>query len=186
MHAALNQWVDGAILRPDAADKPIWMNDPRYALVAHLKQFVFSFQKTILERVGHEMKHGNYTPAMALASYVPVMMGADMVKGMIQNNGDTPDWQAGWDASDYVGYGIQRAGLLGVGQFGLDVVKDVHRGNTGFFALSGPTIEQLRDGVETLGGHKQFGNTVLDAMPANALYKHKLGGEDNGGPMFAD
>ena len=39
------QWVDGAVLRPDAADKPLWMSDPHWALVAHLKQFVFTFQK---------------------------------------------------------------------------------------------------------------------------------------------
>jgi hypothetical protein len=44
VHAALNQWVDGAVLRPDAADKPLWMSDPHWALVAHLKQFVFTFQ----------------------------------------------------------------------------------------------------------------------------------------------
>ena len=38
VHAAINQWVDGAVLRPDAADKPIWFNDPHWALVSHLKQ----------------------------------------------------------------------------------------------------------------------------------------------------
>ncbi|MCL5460181.1 hypothetical protein M3M33_16205, partial [Loigolactobacillus coryniformis] len=49
--AAINQWVDGAILRPDAADKPVWMNDPHYLLFAHLKQFVYAFQHTTLARV---------------------------------------------------------------------------------------------------------------------------------------
>lgn len=185
VHAAINQWVDGAVLRPDAADKPIWMNDPMFAVFAHLKQFVFSFQKTILERVIHEAQHQNYTPAMALASYVPIMMAADFTKGMILNGGNQPDYQAGWGPTDYVGYGMQRAGLFGVGQFGLDIGKDISHGNTGLFALAGPTLEQLRDGVETLGGHKQFGGTVIDAMPANALYKHSLGAPDGGGPMFS-
>ena len=164
-------------MRPDAADKPIWMNDPRFALVSHLKQFVFSFQKTILERVAHEFRNGNYTPAMALASYVPVMMAADFVKGMVANGGSTPDWQAGWDISDYVAYGMQRAGLFGVAQFGLDIAKDMRHGNTGVFALAGPTIEQARDGVEALSGHKQFGSVVLKALPANAVYSHQFGGK---------
>jgi hypothetical protein len=48
VRAAVNMWVDGAVLRPDAVDKPIWMNDPHWALVAHLKQFVYAFQETIL------------------------------------------------------------------------------------------------------------------------------------------
>lgn len=186
VHMAVNQWVDGAVLRPDAADKPIWMNDPHFALVSHLKQFVFSFQKTIIERVIHEVEHGNYTPAMALASYVPVMMAADMAKGVLTNGGDQPDSQKGWDAADYVGHGMQRAGLLGVGQFAYDIQKDIRYGNSGIFALAGPTIEQLRDGVEVLGGHKQFSGVAVNAMPANALYKHTLGEETDSGPMFSE
>lgn len=177
VHAAINQWVDGAILRPDAADKPLWMSDPRFALISHLKQFVFSFQKTILARTMHEVKHGNYAPAMALASYVPMMIAADFAKG-IATTGGVPSWQEGWDATDYLEHGVQRAGLLGVGQFGADIAKDVQRGGTGVFALSGPTIEQLRDAATTVGGHRQFGTTVIDAMPANALYKNLGSGAD--------
>ena len=188
IHAAVNQWVDGAVLRPDAADKPIWFNDPHYALIAHLKQFVYSFQKNILARVAHEAGHGNYTPMMALASYVPVMMAADFAKGMLTSGGGVPQWQQGWGPAEYLEYAMERSGLFGVGQFGVDVAKDLHRGNSGLFALSGPTIEQLRDGVEVLGGHKQFGRAAIDAMPANALYKNNLlnAPETSGGPTFAD
>lgn len=187
VHAAINQWVDGAVLRPDASDKPIWMNDPHYALISHLKQFVFSFQKTILERVAHEFKHGNYAPMMALASYVPIMMAADMAKGLLVTGGDTPEWQKGWGPAEYLGYGVERAGLFGVGQFGVDVVQDLHRGGMGVGALSGPTIEQFGDIVSTLGGHKQFGNTVIDAMPANVFMKGWSGhGESKADPNFAD
>jgi hypothetical protein len=94
---------------------------------------------------------------------------------MLTNGGDSPDWQAGWDISDYVAYGMQRAGLFGVAQFGLDVAKDIRHGNSGVFSLLGPTVEQARDGVEMLGGHKQFGPTVLRSLPANALYAHQFG-----------
>jgi hypothetical protein len=175
--AAINQWVDGAVLRPDAADKPIWMNDPHFALISHLKQFTYSFQKTIVERVVHEAGHGNYTPIMALASYVPVMLAADMAKGLIQGGGSQPAFKDGWEAEDYVWAAVQRAGLLGVGQFGYDMAKDIHRGGTGVGVLAGPTMEQFSDTVKLLGGHKQFGHSVLNAMPANALYKDSLGGE---------
>lgn len=171
VHAAINQWVDGAVLRPDAADKPIWMNDPRYALISHLKQYVYTFQKTILGRVVHEAENGNYTPVMALASYVPVMMAADFLKGALQGGGDQPEWKKGWGMSEYLGYGVQRAGLLGVGQFGLDAAEDLQRGGIGAGALVGPTVEQFVDAIRVMGGRKQFGPVLLDAMPANALYK---------------
>ena len=90
------------MLRPDAVDKPVWMSDPHFALVAHLKQFVFSFHETILKRVAHEAANGNYSPVMALASYVPVMIAADMVKGMIMGGGSQPSWKQDWTAGDYI------------------------------------------------------------------------------------
>lgn len=177
LSAAVNKWVDGAVLRPDAAHKPIWMNDPHWALIAHLKQFTYSFHETILKRVISEMRHGNYNPAMALSAYVPVMIAADLVKGMIQGGGQQPDWKEGWGPSDYLWSGVQRAGLLGVGQFGSDVATDVHRGGIGVGALAGPTLDQLGGAVHVVGGNGEFAPFALKAMPANALYSASLGGQ---------
>jgi hypothetical protein len=102
MRQAVNRWVDGAVLRPDATDRPIWMSDPHWMLVSHLKQFVYSFHQTILKRVAHEFKHGNYKPALAMASYVPIMIAADFAKGFIQGGGSQPSWKEGWGAEDYL------------------------------------------------------------------------------------
>ena len=168
--SAVHRWVDGAVLRPDAADKPVWMNDPHFALISHLKQFVYAFNETILKRVVHEAKFGNYDAALALASYVPVMIAADAAKGLIMGGGEEPEWKKGWTFGDYLSNGVQRAGLFGVGQFGLDVQE------RGLGALTGPTIEQLSDAVGVMGGREAFGKFALDAMPAHALFGAALGG----------
>lgn len=188
MKAAVNRWVDGAILRPDAVDKPVWMSDPNWALIAHLKQFVFSFHETILKRTVHEARHGNYSPAMALASYVPMMIAADALKGLIQGGGSQPSWKEGWGPEDYVWSGMERAGLFGTGQFGVDMLTDVHRGGVGIGALAGPTIDQLTDGVRALGGREQFGAFALKSLPANALYASALksGGTGAADPNFSE
>ncbi len=112
---------------------------------------------------------------MALASYVPVMLAADFAKNFMVNGGNQPEWQKGWGLWDCIENAIERSGIYGVSQFGFDVVKDIHRGNSGLFTLSWPTIEQLRDGVETMGGKKQFGAFAMKSMPANGLYSHLLG-----------
>lgn len=169
MSLAVNKWVDGAVLRPNAAHKPIWMNDPHYALVSHLKQFVYSFQETILKRVANETRHGNLGPAYALASYVPFMMAADLMKGFIVGGGAQPDYKESWGLSDYLWSGMQRAGLFGVGQFGIDTAKDMQRGGSGLGALSGPTVEQLGDAASTVFGTQQFKTFALNALPANQL-----------------
>jgi hypothetical protein len=167
VRVAINMWVDGAVLRPDAADKPIWMNDPHWALVSHLKQFVFAFNETILKRVAHEYRQGNYRPAMALASYVPVMLAADFAKGLLQGGGEQPEWKRNWGPSEYLWSATQRAGLLGVGQFAVDAASDAGQ-------LAGPTLEQLADGVQAIGGREQFAPFALKSLPANALYSEAV------------
>jgi len=185
MRGAINQWVDGAILRPNAADRPIWFNDPHFAVVSHLKSFMYAFQHTILKRVGNELEHGNIAPAMALASYVPTMIAADLMKGMIQGGGEQPDWKSNWGVSDYVWNGVQRAGLLGTTrQFSTDFMKDVHQGGVGFTSLLGPTVEQGIDGVKTLAGRQQFGTLGINSLPANQLYKGMLSSGPTPDPMF--
>lgn len=176
---AINQWVDGAILRPDAADKPIWMNNPYFLLISHLKQFVYAFQHTTMARVLHEAKHGNYTPAMALSSYVPIMMFSDMLKGVLQGGGDVPEWKKNWDAGDYIGNAVQRAGLLGVGQFGLDAAT----GRIG--TLTGPTVEQLVDLTAVMGGRESFKSFAMHSLPANQLFAG-FANASKEDPMFAD
>lgn len=174
MRQAVNSWVDGAVLRPDQSQKAIWMNDAHYSLIAHMKQFAFSFQDTILKRVIAEAQHGNYAPATAMAGYIPVMLTADLVKGMIQGGGSQPAWKQDWDVEDYLSTAVQRAGLLGVGQFGVDALKDLHRGGVGIGALGGPTLGQLGEVASTVGGSRGFEATVLDSMPANALWSGYL------------
>lgn len=174
VRAAINTWVDGAVLRPDAAHRPLWMNDPRFALISHLKQFVYAFHETILKRVGHEIDHGNFAPLAVLASYVPVMIASDMTKDMIRGGGDVPEWKRNWGAGDYLWSGVERAGLLGVGQFRHDALMDIHRGGSGVGALSGPTLEQLTDAVRVAGGRAEFRPFAVDSMPANDLYEAAL------------
>lgn len=186
MRHALNQWVDGAILRPNAADRPIWFNDPHFALFSHLKQFTYAFQHTILNRVGNELRHGNYTPAMALASYVPTMFAADLLRGFIQGGGQQPDWKEGWGFKEYFSNAVERSGLYGVGQFPSDFVKDLKHGGMGIGAVSGPSLEQLIEGLQTVGGHEQFKTFLSKSMPATILLPLLTGGKSVPDTKFSE
>ncbi|HOY80093.1 MAG TPA: hypothetical protein PLN33_19935 [Hyphomonadaceae bacterium] len=135
--------------------------------------------------MAHEYQNGNYTPAMALMSYVPMMIAADMAKGLIQGGGEEPEWKQNWGVGDYVAAGVERAGLLGVGQFGVDMLRDAVRGGTGVGALAGPTVEQFAEAARMLGGRESFGQFVLKSMPANALYSGAVDVEP-ADPKFVD
>jgi hypothetical protein len=136
--AALNLWVDQAILRPNAAVRPIYMSDPNWILVSHLKQFMYLLQQTIINRVANEMKHGNMTPMFALSSYVPVMIMSDMARAILTPGGG--DDREKWELDDWLWQGVQRAGLFGPGQMVLDSGADLRYG--GRSSILGPTAEQ--------------------------------------------
>lgn len=167
---AMNKWVDEAILRPNAALRPIYMSDPNWMLISHLKQYTYLFQKVIVSRVYHEAAHGNFTPAMTLAGYVPAMMAADMLKvGLTPGSGDD-NARAGWDAMDWLGHGMQRAGLFGPSQLGLDAGQDFKRGGIGLESAAGPTVQQLINFAQgATQGH--LGLQIKKAVPGYSLIK---------------
>lgn len=169
LHAAIHRYVDGAVLRPNAAHRPIWMSDPHYALFAHLKQFTYSFHQTILKRASLEMKNGNYAVLAPLLSYIPVSVAAAYMKGVIQAGGDDPEWKRGWGPANYVWDGTQRAGLLGIRQFGIDIETDAMNGGSGIGTIIGPTFDHLTDIARDIGAGKAK-HATIDSLPANDLY----------------
>ena len=177
--AAIMRWVDGAILRPNAMQRPIVASDPHYALFYHLKQFAYSFHKTILRRAAIEAKHGNYAPSVALfTTYIPVMVAADAVKEMLVP-GDDPDWMKG-GLGDYFWHGFLRANLMGVPQFGYDAIsnpfKDPTRSVESAAGLFGPAVSQATGILlapltekHTAGG--EFINALPGAVIANRMMR---------------
>jgi hypothetical protein len=62
----------------------------------------------------------------------------------------------------------------------VDIATNVHQGGIGIGALAGPTLGQMGDALELMGGRKQFAPFALHAMPANALYSGLVkGGVEN-------
>lgn len=147
IRAALNRWVNEAILRPNAAQRPIWASDPRWMLVWHLKGFMYAFQDRILHRVVTELGHGNAWPAVYLTGFVPLMLGADVLRDALKESLDSDDeeadYKAGWDWDDHVRNAVRRAGLTGIGELGLNARQEVQYGGRGYMDALGPTLQQL-------------------------------------------
>ncbi len=162
VHYAINRWVEGAILTPNAAQRPAWGSDPHYSMFFHLKQFSYSFHQTILKRAVKEMNHGNLAPMGAFVWYIPTMIAADITKGLIQGGGELPAYMKGYDAGDWVMHGVQRAGLLGAAQLGVDAQADM-------FSLAGPGVEQAIDAMRD-----PLSETAIKAAPLHGLYAQAL------------
>lgn len=160
IQAAVFKWVDGAVLRPNAAHRPIWGSDPRYQLIFHLKQFTFSFQNTILRRVGEELKHGNVAPGWILMSYVPFMFLSDVMKGSLTGTLNTSA-----DLYDVASQSIARSGIMGTGVFGADAMGDLERGKLPGTSFLGPAFGHLTTLLSGITGHAGVEQVMDRSVP---------------------
>lgn len=174
--AAMNRWVNEAILTPNAAHRPIYMSDPHYMLISHLKQYSYLFQKVILSRVYDELRHKNYSPAFALAGYVPAIIAADMMRIAITPTQNDDKARASWTTADWLVNGVQRAGIFGPGQLGIGTMMDSRQGRIPGQSLAGPTVEQGIDLFRAFAQRSGVGNEIANAVPGVKLFKG--GGHD--------
>jgi len=146
---ALHQFVDESILRPDASQRPSWMSDQRFLLLAHLKSFIFTYHETILRRVWSQVQSGEIKNPEVLLPFMGFFVLALAISAFgyelrreVMHAGDVPEW-ARKDAWDYINESVQRAGMLGVMQFVVDSYEAEGRGKMALMSLAGPTASQL-------------------------------------------
>ena len=154
VHVAVNRWVNRAIVSPNAAQRPTRASDPHYAMFYQLKQFTYSFQKTTMLYALNEAEAGNMAPSVALLGGVPIMLAADITKAVITGGGSLPGYMANWTLADWLMHSWNRAGLNGIGQFGIDALHDP------LGTLGGPTVGQAVDLVT-----QPIGETLVEAVP---------------------
>jgi hypothetical protein len=171
LRGALVRFVDEAVLRPDASQRPIWGSDPRFALIMHLKAFTFSFHERILRRIYQEALHGNYTPLMTSVVYVPAALMTIMARDLLTMDDDDED-ETLWGATMQ---GADRAGVFGTFQFAINARNDVTRGGVGLESFSGPTIDwagKWAEAISTFDGDlDKEGSALARSSPGYVIWK---------------
>lgn len=166
---AMFKFVDGAVLRPNAAHRPIWGSDPRFMLIFHLKQFTYSFHNVINRRVGNELQYNNYAPLWALISYVPFMFASDLARGSL-----TGTITAGSSVFDAFTRSLARSSALGVHTFGLEAFNDVARGGIPGSDFLGPSFDHAVQLSELIFADGDGRKALLRTIPGGALFRGVL------------
>jgi hypothetical protein len=78
MSEAIYTFVNESIIRPNAAQRPIWASNPYFALVWQLKGFFYAYGKTIVGGQYREMKN-RYNESGIQGAAIPLSMMALMV-----------------------------------------------------------------------------------------------------------
>lgn len=171
---AVMRWVDGAILAPNAAQRPVWASDPHWALLFHMKQFTYSFHKVILKKAWDEgVVRGNAGPMLTLiAGYMPIVIAADALRAIVMSGGEEPYWmQKGVGSTLW--HGMERANFAGVPQLGLDAFAKTANSKEGIIdatlegaaSLAGPTTGWAKDWYD-----KPVGEQTLRSLPLGSTW----------------
>jgi hypothetical protein len=141
INAALNRFIDEAMIRPDPTIRPVWMSDPGYGIFAHLKGFLYGFHETFLRRVGREAKiHQNLLPLLTLGMLaLPFAAVGYELRRKILGSKESPE------GMNYMKELVERAGLFGAWQLVVDMEQADEYGKPFALGIGGPAVEQLFD-----------------------------------------
>jgi hypothetical protein len=165
---ALARFVESSIMRPNAAERPVWASDPRFALVWQLKAYFYSYYKTIMAGVLREANaRTNDTTGMAqltavssillltaVATMPLAMMGMELrehaknglawlLPGKEADDKYFRSDKMDWD--DYWYEIVDKSGFLGPMSMARMAHQNAEWGNSAIFSLLGPTAETIEE-----------------------------------------
>lgn len=167
--AALMQFVDDAVLRPNSQQVPQWHSDPFMGLVTQYKAFSYAIYDQIMGRIDTELKNGNAKVLLAAGAYVPIVIAAEILRDVVQGDGEDKD---DWEADDWLKLGVEKSGLYSP-VFGAaeGVVDDVRNDRLPGSSAVGPTASQARNVTQALTGSRDLGKEFESALPGSAWYR---------------
>ena len=164
---AIARFVDEAIVRPNAAERPIWASDPNFALVWQLKSFYYAYGKNIVGGLFREGETRFGQENRISAAVAPLLFGAALLMPLTMLGWDLrerfkiglswllpgispqdTDYRASRSMSsgEYWFEILDRSGALGPYALTLPLFMDDKRyGNPFFIPIAGPTAERAWD-----------------------------------------
>ena len=168
---AVTRFVESSMLRPNAAERPAWGNDPMWTLVWALKSFLYSFGKVIIGGVKREMMVRSQEGAtkfesmgsiammggLMAAAFLPLAMVGLELREIAKAGvaGVLPGVEANaryfrsdrMDYGEYLGELINRAGFYGPLAIFSGAFDQVGWGKSGLGSLFGPTAGLIIDDI---------------------------------------
>ena len=175
---ALGRFVEESIVRPNAAERPVWASNPYTALVWQLKSFFYAYGKNIVGGAMRESQNRYSEDGTLSSASVPLVLGALTLLPLTMVGLEMREWLKyigrGFDDSSfrtdnmdwgtYSGEIIDRSGVLGPFGLILPMLEAGRYDNSFITPALGPTAERLEDLIK--------GNAKLvDYMPGLAAIR---------------
>lgn len=175
---AIGRFVDESIVRPNAAERPIWASDPRFALIWQLKSFFYAYGKNIIGGVMRESKNtynqtgslpkGSYPLLLAALTLLPLsMLGLDLrerTKGGLAwilpgIDSTEKNYRRSLDmgAGEYAFEIVDRAGIFGPLGLAFPLFQGGMYGDPFWISPLGPSAEK---GLDLMQGDLDFSDLL--------------------------
>ena len=172
---ATYEFINNAVVLPGTANRPLFYNDPRFALFTQFHGFISSFQATVLPKLYRQAFKGQ-TPSMKYNAFAVmttmIMLGfmSQYIKDLIKFGRSTPYID---DPLDYVQRGIGSTGLLGVSERALNLVHPIYESrydNVGEWAF-----DTVAGEAAAVTKARQLGAAGVDALSGEGKDAYKKG-----------
>lgn len=139
--AAIQRFVQDAVMSSNSAVRTAWMSDPRFATFAHLKNFAYAFHSVMLKGILGQAAEGNFRPALVAGlGFTSIAIAGAAVKEMLIPGEEPPWMQGGLDG--YLDYGLGQANLGGVPQLWTDGLRQLDPAK-----MAGPFWDQIQNTI---------------------------------------
>lgn len=171
MKLAVQRFVESSILRPNAAERPIWASDPRWALVWQLKSYFYAYSKVITGGILREAKsrakegQGGIEEATATLAVFALTAVATMPLAMLgMELREYIKYGVAWalpgidakqryfrtdrmDWDEYLFETVDKSGFLGPLSLGVMANQSAEFGKSPAVSLLGPTAETIDEAL---------------------------------------
>tara|TARA_B000000565_G_scaffold67456_2_gene46371 strand:- start:622 stop:6168 length:5547 start_codon:yes stop_codon:yes gene_type:complete len=166
---AMQKFTESSVIRPNAAERPIWASDPRFMLIFQLKGFAYAYGKVIVGGLMAEIKKRKADPRftteqerflamtsmLALTGFAAMpftMLGLELKEftkfslAAILPGVEASDRYFRSDSMDWGSYMFEitdRAGLLGPWSLLLGAQTSAQYGGSAVGSILGPSVESF-------------------------------------------
>jgi hypothetical protein len=163
--------VEDTVMRPRMVQKPAWMADERFKLIAQLKSFSIVFNNVVMKGWYNSMVANGTPPekikqAAAIAPYIGMMLATQVMASGLRELLKTGDTER-WEDKDAIGHLITSIAYIGGLSFAIDPFRASNYGVDPSTTIAGPAFgkgNDLINGISAIMSGSMSPEDVVSAV----------------------
>jgi len=145
--------IEDTVMRPRMVQKPAWMADERFKLLAQLKSFAIVFNNVVMkgwynQMVANGTSQDKMKQAAVIAPYIGMMIATQIMASALREFAKTGDIEK-WEDRDAMEHALSAITYIGGLSFAVDPLRASNWGVDPTSVLLGPAASKFND---TMGG----------------------------------